>query len=264
MFAQPKISFITVVYNSESFLEDTLKSVINQTYTNKEIIIIDGGSNDGTMDIIKKFTSNIDFWISEPDKGLYDAMNKGLVAATGDYVTFINSGDAYCDIYVIDKLFDEQTNADIIYGDINVIDPKNGGLRYQKALEFNLPTLLDRGTGVVCHQAIFVKRLIAPFYNIKLKYKAELNWYFDIVESKTHISTVHKAVAVVNYSLGGFGYKNFWKNQFEWFVLIIKRFGLRVFFQYKYPQKISQRFQYRYPELSHKLKRFKNKLHFNF
>ncbi len=254
-----KISFITVVYNSASSLEDTLKSVINQTYANKEIIIIDGGSTDGTINIIKKFKSNIDYWISEPDKGLYDAMNKGLIAATGDYVTFINAGDQYCDINVIDELFEGQTNADVIYGNINVINHENGNSRYQKALTFNLPTLLDRGTGVVCHQAIFVKRSIAPFYDIKLKYKAELNWYFDIAELKKDLNVIHKDIAVVNYALGGFGHKNFWKNQIEWFLLVIKRYGFKVFFKYQYPQKISQRFQYRYPNLINRLKKIRKK-----
>jgi glycosyltransferase involved in cell wall biosynthesis len=254
-----KISFITVVYNSASSLEDTLKSVISQNYANKEIIIIDGGSKDETLNIIKKFERHIHFWISEPDKGLYDAMNKGLRAATGDYVTFINAGDAYCDINIVNELFEDQTNVDVVYGNINVINHEDGSSRYQKALTFNLPNLLDRGTGVVCHQAIFVKRSIAPFYNIKLKYKAELNWYFDIVESKKALNVIHKDLGVVNYALGGFGYKNFWKNQFEWFVLVIKRYGFRVFFKYKYPQKISQRFQYRYPNMFNRIKKIYSK-----
>ena len=89
----PKISVITVVYNSVSYIERTIQSVLSQTYPHIEYIIIDGGSGDGTTEIIKKYSGSLAYWVSEPDKGLYDAMNKGLAKATGEFVWFINSGD---------------------------------------------------------------------------------------------------------------------------------------------------------------------------
>jgi len=89
----PLISVITVVYNGVNTLEDTIKSVINQTYPNVEYIIIDGGSKDGTLDIIKKYEDYIDYWISEPDKGIYDAMNKGTIVSSGNYIYFIGDSD---------------------------------------------------------------------------------------------------------------------------------------------------------------------------
>ena len=92
---KPLISVITVVYNNEAFLEETILSVINQTYDNIEYIIIDGGSTDGTLDIIKKYENKIDYWVSERDKGIYDAMNKGLRVATGYLIAFLNSDDFY-------------------------------------------------------------------------------------------------------------------------------------------------------------------------
>jgi len=92
---KPLISIITVVFNGEKYLEETIQSVINQTYDNVEYIIIDGGSTDGTLDIIKKYEDQIDYWVSEKDKGIYDAMNKGIDLASGDGLLFLNSGDYF-------------------------------------------------------------------------------------------------------------------------------------------------------------------------
>ncbi len=95
MYIKPLISIITVVYNGEKYLEETILSVINQTYDNVEYIIIDGGSTDRTVDIIKKYEDKISYWVSEKDEGIYDAMNKGIVKATGDIVGLINADDWY-------------------------------------------------------------------------------------------------------------------------------------------------------------------------
>ncbi|MCB0642106.1 MAG: glycosyltransferase, partial [Phaeodactylibacter sp.] len=89
----PKISVITVVYNAVDLLEDTLLSVLNQTYDNIEYVVVDGASTDGTTEIVHRYKDRIDRWVSEPDKGLYNAMNKGLAMATGDFVWFMNAGD---------------------------------------------------------------------------------------------------------------------------------------------------------------------------
>jgi hypothetical protein len=94
---KPLITFVTVVFNGEKFLEKTILSIINQTYDNIEYIIIDGGSTDGTLDIIKKYEQAIDYWVSEKDKGIYDAMNKGIDLATGEWINFMNAGDRLLD-----------------------------------------------------------------------------------------------------------------------------------------------------------------------
>ena len=91
----PKISIVTIVYNGEESLEETISTVLNQTYDNIEFIIIDGGSKDGTVEIIKKYEDKIDYWISEPDKGISDAFNKGIAKSTGDYIQMLNSGDIF-------------------------------------------------------------------------------------------------------------------------------------------------------------------------
>jgi glycosyltransferase involved in cell wall biosynthesis len=100
----PLITVITVVYNGAKYLEDTIKSVINQTYPNVEYIIIDGGSTDGTIDIIKKYEDYIDYWVSEPDKGIYDAMNKGIKVAIGEYFVFLGSDDIMINSWFINAI----------------------------------------------------------------------------------------------------------------------------------------------------------------
>jgi glycosyltransferase involved in cell wall biosynthesis len=94
---KPLITIITVVYNGEKHLEQTIKSVINQNYKNIEYIIIDGVSTDGTLDIIKKYEEYIDYWVSEPDEGIYDAMNKGIGLANGEFINFMNADDWFVD-----------------------------------------------------------------------------------------------------------------------------------------------------------------------
>lgn len=113
-----KISIITVCYNCKNDIEKTILSVINQTYPNIEYIIIDGASTDGTLDIIKKYKENISIIISEPDNGIYDAMNKGINLATGDWINFMNAGDIFCETDTVSKTFknSDYKNIDIIYG----------------------------------------------------------------------------------------------------------------------------------------------------
>ena len=114
-----KISVITVVYNDCKHIEETIKSFISQTWRNKEYIIIDGGSTDGTVDIIKRFEEDITFWCSEPDEGIYDAMNKGIAKASGDWINILNSGDHYASTTSLeDAVRNTDTDkVDVIFGD---------------------------------------------------------------------------------------------------------------------------------------------------
>lgn len=113
-----KISIITTVFNSVETIEDCIKSVVRQTYPNKEHIIIDGGSTDGTLDVIKKYEYNIAKIISEPDNGIYDAMNKGLKFATGDIVGILNSDDFYANEFIMENVVNTilENNVDSCYG----------------------------------------------------------------------------------------------------------------------------------------------------
>lgn len=154
----PLITVVTVVYNDVKHIEETILSVINQTYPNIEYIIIDGGSTDGTVDIIKKYADHIAYWVSEPDKGIYDAMNKGLARATGEWVNFMNSGDLYVSSEIIKSIFTARDYAQygIVWGYVKMAI-SNKVFRYIPFFE-NKNKLSPMG---ICHQSIFVKRLLA-------------------------------------------------------------------------------------------------------
>jgi len=138
----PLVSIITVVFNNKDTIESTIKSVLGQTYKNIEYIVVDGGSTDGTVDVIKKYDKYISKWVSEPDNGIYDAMNKGLKLATGDIVGFLNADDVLnsndC-ISAIVKTF-EENDVDAVYGD-NVHSDRNNLnkiVRYWDAKEYDV------------------------------------------------------------------------------------------------------------------------------
>jgi glycosyltransferase involved in cell wall biosynthesis len=116
----PLVTVVTVVYNGAEHLERTIRSIINQSYNNIEYIIIDGGSTDGTVDIIKKYDQTVDYWVSEPDNGIYDAMNKGVSLACGDWINFMNAGDIFSDETTLQQVFSDIMNYstyDCIYSD---------------------------------------------------------------------------------------------------------------------------------------------------
>jgi glycosyltransferase involved in cell wall biosynthesis len=160
----PKITIITVVYNAVSTLEETILSVINQNFDNFEYIIIDGGSTDGTVEIIKKYQDNITLWISEPDKGIYDAMNKGIQNAKGEYVYFLGADDVLIDEFVLEKvkvLFTNKFN--IYYG--NVIF-KNRNQLYDG--KFNAFKLVTRN---ISHQSIFYPKAVFDEFQYNTVYR---------------------------------------------------------------------------------------------
>ncbi len=118
---KPLISIVTVVFNGGEFLEETILSVINQTYDNVEYIIIDGGSNDGTVDIIKKYEDKIDYWVSEKDGGIYNAMNKGIDVVNGDWMNFMNAGDSFYNKNIIETIANNMEDEDtVVSGKVNI------------------------------------------------------------------------------------------------------------------------------------------------
>lgn len=161
----PKVSIVTIVYNGGSVLERTIKSVINQTYKNIEYIIIDGKSSDSSISVINKYEKWITYWVSEPDNGIYDAMNKGLEKATGEWVNFMNCGDIFYNNNIIGEIFKLKRNADIIYGD-NVLMYEWGEIVLAPDELSNMKKHMVFG-----HQTAFVKREILNKYKFDSKYK---------------------------------------------------------------------------------------------
>lgn len=197
---KPLITVITVVYNGADFIEETIKSVITQDYTNIEYIIVDGGSTDGTLDIIRKYDNVIDYWISEKDGGVYDAMNKAQLLSTGQFLNFMNAGDVFFSENVVSLVVDEISDkVSIIYGDAVVTDGCNSF--FIKAKNFTRTNLFFWSTRTVCHQSIFVRRTIFSNYNLNYKLKAELDWYFEILKNNT--SSVYINTSICVYALGG-------------------------------------------------------------
>ena len=198
----PRLSVITVVYNNVRDIERTLQSVINQTYTNIEYIIIDGASTDGTLDIIRRYQNRIATLISEKDKGIYDAMNKGLAAATGDYVLFMNSGDEIYSPDTVQNVFSASHDADIYYGETEMIDGagKSLGQRRHKAPEQF--TWKDFKYGMaISHQAIYIRRSLTQNYNPKYQLSADIDWILQAAKKAVKIVNVHQYVA--KYLVGG-------------------------------------------------------------
>ena len=155
------ISVITVSFNSAATIEDTIKSVLCQTYKDLEYIIVDGGSTDGTIDIIKKYGDRISRWVSEKDRGIYDAMNKGISMATGDVIGFLNADDFYAGSSILSKVAGilDNTGADSCYGDLLYVDPVNAEVkRYWKSGEYD-PRLFYNGW-MPPHPTFFVRRAI--------------------------------------------------------------------------------------------------------
>jgi len=172
---KPLISIITVVYNGAATLEATIRSVRDQTWKNIEYIIVDGGSKDGTLALVEKYKDSISRWISEPDKGVYDAMNKGIRMATGEWLYFLGSDDRLHDPGVLTRLFDApfEGACDLLYG--NVKSPAYKGL-YDG--EFTLEKLLSKN---ISHQAAFYrKELFQRLGDYDLRYRLHADWDFNL------------------------------------------------------------------------------------
>jgi glycosyltransferase involved in cell wall biosynthesis len=222
---QPKLSVITIVYNNARDIERTMLSVLNQTYPNIEYIIIDGASTDGTLDLIKKHQNRIAKLISEKDEGIYDAMNKGLAVATGDYVLFMNSGDELYDNDTVTNVFASADDADIYYGETEMINAEgqNLGRRRHKA-----PKQLSLGSfeyGMsVSHQAIYIKRSLTQPYDRKYQLSSDIDWILSAVEKAGKIVNVNQYVA--KYLVGGMSKKRHRQSLKERFAIMKHHYGL--------------------------------------
>jgi len=196
-----KISVITVCYNSVKTIEQTILSVLNQSNHNYEYIVIDGKSNDGTIDIIHKYEKNINYFISEPDEGIYDAMNKGIQVASGDIIAFLNSDDLYYE-YTIERVLSEFESGiyDIVCGDV-IAQTKDNIPVYRKGevgevIYYKMP---------VCHQAVFAQAVVFSqigIFDLQYKIAADYDWLLKAYINGSKIKYINEPLA--SFCCGGF------------------------------------------------------------
>lgn len=170
-----KLSIITINYNNKKGLQRTISSILSQTYKNFEWIIIDGGSTDGSKELICQYKQYIKYWCSEPDKGVYNAQNKGIRYAVGEYLSFMNSGDEFYDKNTLNNIFgkDNKIEADVIYGDWMHILPNNRTLLQKAPCEMSLMYIF---TDNICHQAMFIKTSILKERGLDENFKIFSDW----------------------------------------------------------------------------------------
>jgi glycosyltransferase involved in cell wall biosynthesis len=175
----PKLSIITINYNNVNGLLKTIQSVINQNFIDFEYIIIDGGSNDGSLEVIKHFSEKITFWLSEKDNGIYNAMNKGILKSRGEYLLFLNSGDWLYNSNVLHNLFKTKPTCDLIFGNMVKVFKNGESIRIKGTLEKEI-TILSFFHETICHPASFLKRNLFfkfGFYDENLKIVSDWKFY---------------------------------------------------------------------------------------
>lgn len=192
---KPLITIITVTYNCKNFLECTLKSILSQSYPNIECILIDGGSDDGTIDLIKGYESDLDYWVSEPDSGIYDAMNKGISLALGDYIGILNAGDGLYEeaiSYYVNEI--NKNGADVVCATIDILDSDS-------KLKYVFKPLKSKGSTIYrmpfAHMSAYIKRDVFDrigLYSLDYKLSADFDFFYKIIERREIVSEVECSV----------------------------------------------------------------------
>ena len=196
-----KFSIITVTYQAEACIEVTLESVKQQTYPYVEHIIVDGGSKDQTLAIVSRYQDEKMQVVSEPDKGLYDAMNKGIRLATGDYLCFLNAGDTFHERTTLEKIINHTPQSlrdsslfipDILYGQTAIVNAASQFLRMRHHTAPEVLTWKSFKQGMlVCHQAFIVKRSLAEPYDLQYRYSSDYDWCIRMMKKADVISNTH-------------------------------------------------------------------------
>jgi glycosyltransferase involved in cell wall biosynthesis len=191
-----KVTIITVSYNAQRTIEQTIQSVVNQTYNNIEYIIIDGGSTDGTVDVIKKYEDKIAYWISESDKGIYDAMNKGMDIATGDYIYFLGADDSLVEKSILDTISAclLENKCEILSARVWMVDE---AYNLQKISKQNIVKQMIFKGAMLPHQGMFVKAKLMKKYHFDCNYKvaADYDFLMKCIKNKVNIVYIDKSVA---------------------------------------------------------------------
>ncbi|KGE14151.1 glycosyltransferase family 2 protein [Sphingobacterium deserti] len=190
-----KITIITVTLNNRDYLEQTIRSVIDQSYSDKEYIVIDGGSLDGSKGLIESYAAHIDYWVSERDNGIYHAMNKAIAVATGDYCLFLNAGDVFVDSSVLDRA-KPLLNADFVYGSAYVVEADQTKSLWKGPLQVNPLFFMQRFS--ICHQSVFTKTHIlkARPYNEAYRLVADYEqMFYELIINKRTFRRLEMVIA---------------------------------------------------------------------
>lgn len=219
-----KLSIITINYNNCEGLRKTIKSIVNQTCQEFEYIIIDGGSTDGSGEVIKEYADHIDYWVSEPDKGIYNAMNKGIERAQSEYCIFMNSGDRFYSEHVIEDFTRLSKGSDIVCGDTWI------GRIKEAPSEITFDTLYNSS---ICHQCAFIRTSLMKkyMYDESLKIVADRKFFLQafIFGNCTyeHINSV-----IVDYDITGFSAQNRTLSELEYKLVLEQLIPQRIRFDY--------------------------------
>lgn len=230
------ITIVTVTYNAEGTLERTLKSVEMQTHGNVEHIIMDGASKDGTLAIAQAYKERNDDRdiriVSEPDKGLYDAMNKAIAIANGEYICFLNAGDKLHNPQTLEYIVhiaQHNPDAGVIYGDTDIVDDNGMKLRERR---LSPPKRLNwrsfKNGMLVCHQAFYAKRSIVPAYDLSYRFSADFDWCVKIMKKAATMSMplVNSHLTLADYLSEGMTTANHKASLKERFAIMRKHYGL--------------------------------------
>ena len=221
----PLFSIITITFNAESTLEPTLCSVATQQENDYEYLIVDGASKDGTVALARQYDC-VTRIISEPDRGLYDAMNKGIKAATGEYLVFLNAGDSLYAPDTLKKLHDfiGENRPDILYGETAIVDSDR---RFIAMRRLKTPEKLSwksfRMGMLVCHQAFIVRRELAPLYDLSYRFSADFDWCIRCMKKARTIANTH--LTLINYLNEGVTTRNHKASLKERYRIMVKYYG---------------------------------------
>ncbi|MDO5016974.1 MAG: glycosyltransferase family 2 protein [Porphyromonas sp.] len=220
------ISVITVCYNAEKELPVTLRSVSEQDYPYIEYIVVDGDSRDGTMELLHQHQSNIDVLISEKDTGIYDAMNKGIRAATGDYLCFMNAGDTFHAPDTLSRVFERvgERQPDVLYGETVIVDDQR---RFVRNRRLRAPQSLTKRSFLsgmmVCHQSFYAKRSVAPLYDLRYRFSSDYDWCLNILDRTS--DTFNTDLILTDYLSEGATTRHHRASLKERFRIMRKHFG---------------------------------------
>lgn len=226
---RPVFSIITVTYNASSVIMPTLESVLSQTYTNYEYILVDGGSTDDTVALAKSSGMDFAHIVSEPDNGIYDAMNKGMALARGEYLCFLNAGDSFYSPAtlqaIVDAIAGEVELPDVLYGETAEVDAERNFVRMRrlKAPE-KLTWRSFRNGMLVCHQAFYARREIAPMYDLGYRFSSDVDWCIKVMKRAGKMVNVN--AVVVNYLQNGLSLRYHRRSLAERFKVMSKHYGL--------------------------------------